>query len=403
MNRKGFTLLEILLVIAAIGILAAIVIVAINPNRQLEQARQASRESDQRTIRQALEQYLIDNGEYPADISTDFGEVCNTGSQTPTTATTDCTGYVDLRSLVPTYVASIPTQTENTGTGYWAGQTTASNTNVISLESLESQGDSTQIITHNGETYIVHQYTQVGVDSFERPSGVSTVDVLVVAGGGSGGTRDAGGGGAGGLIYNTDYDVSSDTMITVEVGDGGAPISGQGDGNNGENSQFGTLVAIGGGGGGDSGSVGRSGGSGGGNGGNNTGNTVGGSATPGQGNSGGVNTFGSFAGGGGGGAGSSGENVSANEQGGDGGEGLQIDITGTPVWYAAGGGGGGAIVSGQGGSGIGGDAARGSGIGEDGQENTGSGGGAHRNISYTSGAGGSGIVIIRYPLNQLAL
>ncbi|MGA1050594.1 MAG: type II secretion system protein, partial [Minisyncoccia bacterium] len=103
--KKGFTLLEILLVIAAIGILAAIVLVAINPTRQINQARQAVINSEKNAIVKAIEQYVIDNQIYPADITETSKAICND------IVTTNC---ANLSILVPTYIAAIPSSTNYT-------------------------------------------------------------------------------------------------------------------------------------------------------------------------------------------------------------------------------------------------------------------------------------------------
>ena len=103
--RRGFTLLEILLVIAAIGILAAIVLVAINPTRQINQARQAAINSDKNTIEKALQQALIDTGSYPVGLDGLQRKICSN------TVTTDC---INLSSLIPDYVAAIPSSTTYT-------------------------------------------------------------------------------------------------------------------------------------------------------------------------------------------------------------------------------------------------------------------------------------------------
>ncbi|MFZ6035552.1 MAG: type II secretion system protein [Patescibacteria group bacterium] len=69
-TKKGFTLLELLVVIGIIGILAAIVIIAINPGRQFAQARNAQRWNDVNAILNAVHQYAVDNnGEVPAAIT----------------------------------------------------------------------------------------------------------------------------------------------------------------------------------------------------------------------------------------------------------------------------------------------------------------------------------------------
>lgn len=257
--------------------------------------------------------------------------------------------------------------------------------------------------------------------SITIPAGVTSIDVLVVAGGGSGGGGNggAGGGGAGGLIYRTGYAVTPNTTYNLSVGAGGASASPSTRGNNGSNSTFDTLTAIGGGGGGCwNGQVGKDGGSGGGGGCGNGGTTAGGAATLGQGNVGGgptpiYSTY--YYGSGGGGAGQPGfvGGGYLTAVSGNGGDGLPISISGTTTWYAGGGGGGGEnVVPGFGGMGGGGRAgtpqsgtatAQGGGIGawngQAGTANTGSGGGAggaYSGTGSTSGAGGSGVVIVRY-------
>lgn len=61
--RKGFTLIEMLIVVAIIGILASIVLLGIGPTRS--RARDARRISDLRQVQTALELYFGKNGAYP--------------------------------------------------------------------------------------------------------------------------------------------------------------------------------------------------------------------------------------------------------------------------------------------------------------------------------------------------
>src|SRR3989344_1939000 len=89
-TRAGFTLIELLLVIGIIAILASIVIVAINPTKQLGDARDAQRRSDVTTILNAVYQYAIDNdGLLPPGIPSTAREICIGGGDD--TDSDDCT------------------------------------------------------------------------------------------------------------------------------------------------------------------------------------------------------------------------------------------------------------------------------------------------------------------------
>ena len=246
-------------------------------------------------------------------------------------------------------------------------------------------------ITNSGG-YRIHTFTGTGANTCTVTSGWN-IYYLIVAGGGGGGSSGAnysGGGGAGGLLQGS-TSVSAAAYPLYIGGGGGA----QGAGAN--STGFG-LTAIGGGAG--TSSYGGTGGAGGSGGGGGPIYGEGGAGTSGQGYKGGnassANQGASdSASGGGGGAGGPGDYVDSfpfSNSPGAGGAGLQLGISGTSAWYAAGGSGSGHYACGNT-NGIGGCVSGGSHAG--GTANTGSGGGGGMNGG--GGSGGSGIIIIRYP------
>src|SRR3989344_6647419 len=81
-KRMGFTLIELLLVMSIIGVLAGIVVVALNPSRQFAAARNAQRRSDVRNIAAAIDQYVLDQGgdDLPAGLDTTLRMLGTAGS-----------------------------------------------------------------------------------------------------------------------------------------------------------------------------------------------------------------------------------------------------------------------------------------------------------------------------------
>ncbi|OHA15057.1 MAG: hypothetical protein A3H57_02210 [Candidatus Taylorbacteria bacterium RIFCSPLOWO2_02_FULL_43_11] len=104
-NKKGFTLIEILVVIGIIAILAAVVLVAINPSRQFKQASDSQRTANVNAILNAIGQYSVDNkGAIPAGIPV-----------APAVAIEITQAICNL--LVPTYLPALPTDPKSTANG----------------------------------------------------------------------------------------------------------------------------------------------------------------------------------------------------------------------------------------------------------------------------------------------
>ncbi|MDQ3077065.1 MAG: type II secretion system GspH family protein [bacterium] len=118
-KKQGFTLIEILVVIGIIAILAAVVLVAINPGRQFAQARNSQRISNVNSILNAIGQNSADNR---GVFTCDAGPI----PSSPTQITTDEGGYNLRNCISPSYITEIPvdplegqfTSAQDYSTGY---------------------------------------------------------------------------------------------------------------------------------------------------------------------------------------------------------------------------------------------------------------------------------------------
>lgn len=124
--QRGFTLIEILVVIGIIAVLAAIVIIAINPARQFAQARDTQRNSNLNAILNAVGQRIADNkGIFNGLVILRDGtkKLCPSLDTATTsiinTLASDTVSGFDC--LVPTYISALPVDpsvTSGTDTGY---------------------------------------------------------------------------------------------------------------------------------------------------------------------------------------------------------------------------------------------------------------------------------------------
>lgn len=151
-KQKGFTLIEILVVIGILSILLAIVLIAINPQQQFQQANNTQRSSDVSAILNAISSYAAqNNGDLPAGID----------STVKTLGLPTATSVVDLcDELVPDYIADLPVDpTTGTVTGgetpcaagttaYDSGYTVQTSAgNRVTVSAPDAQGGETISIT----------------------------------------------------------------------------------------------------------------------------------------------------------------------------------------------------------------------------------------------------------------
>ena len=151
-QSAGFTLVELLIVIAVISILAAVAFVAIDPATRINEAQDSERWSAVNAVLDAFLEYTIDNdGEYLSGVSADGTThmiATSTDTGCSSCSSDQCTNFSDLAT--DGYIASLPSDPDGTsswdsgsgGTGYTL---TVATNGIITVTSCGAEEDTISV------------------------------------------------------------------------------------------------------------------------------------------------------------------------------------------------------------------------------------------------------------------
>lgn len=146
-NQEGFTLVEILVVIALLALLAGAVFFALNPTQLFRDARNTTRRQDVDAVHSALRQYVLRDLEGdPAGLGGGGTGSCVAGAlpvidPSDGIDATEGGPITDLGSCLNAYMADIPTA-PTTSSYRWGVDDASSPVHVyVGVDSMEQDGD----------------------------------------------------------------------------------------------------------------------------------------------------------------------------------------------------------------------------------------------------------------------
>ncbi len=146
MNNKGFTMIELLIVIAIIGALAVAVFVGLNPIQRLAQTRDSGRLQNTVQLGRALDAYAVgNNGSYVAENATWITSLVTAGELTTSPQTT-------TYSISGMSACSVNVQ----NTYCYDATTAAGGGPVIVYSKLESTANNSRCAAGTPEAYAVY-------------------------------------------------------------------------------------------------------------------------------------------------------------------------------------------------------------------------------------------------------